>query len=440
MKTNDRLDLARWATGFAQKIGADEASANVSNGRNIEVEIRLGKLENLKESTENSLSLSIYANHRYSSHSTNDLRRESLVKLIEEAVAMTKYLSEDEFRSLPDPKYYEGKQDIDLNILDPVYETVTSEQRVKLAREIDAIAKAQSDKIISCTGGYSDNYYESAKVHSNGFEGESRGTVFAAGAEATVDDGQGGRPEDWNWGVSRFLKDLPDANTLGKSAADRALRKIGQTKIESGKYDMIVENRSASRLLGSFSSAMSGSALQQRRSFLEGKHGQQVTSDVLTIIDDPFIPGAMGSRLFDGEGMAARKRTMVDKGVLKEYFISDYYGKKLGMEPTTGRGSNIVFEYGTRSLDEMLADIKQGIFVTGFLGGNSNSTTGDFSYGIMGLLVENGQIIKPVNEMNISGNHLEFWTQLVEMGNDPYVYSSWRRPSLYFTDVEFSGL
>jgi PmbA protein len=148
----------------------------------------------------------------------------------------------------------------------------------------------------------------------------------------------------------------------------------------------------------------------------------------------------LGSRLFDGDGIAARKRVMIEKGVLKNYFIDNYYGKKLGWEPTTASPANIVLEYGNKSFDQLLKEISKGILVTGFIGGNSNSTTGDFSFGLIGMLVENGEIVKPINEMNISGNAREVWNQLVELGNDPYLYSSYRVPSMLFEGIQFSGI
>ena len=138
--------------------------------------------------------------------------------------------------------------------------------------------------------------------------------------------------------------------------------------------------------------------------------------------------------------MAAKKRVLIDKGVLKTFLIDNYYARKLGVEPTGGSTSNVVFDYGTRSLDEMVASMKKGILVTSFIGGNANSTTGDFSVGIVGIYVEDGKIVRPVNEMNIAGNQKDLWNQLVEVGNDPYIYSSTRRPSLYFKDIHFSGI
>jgi PmbA protein len=441
MNTKERLELAHWAIKEAKRHGAGNAAVDVGNSRDIEIEYRDSKLDRLKESTQKYLSLSVYANGRYSSHSTNDVRKESLSKFIEEAVAMTKYLSEDPFRTLPDPKYYQGQKEIDLGFYDPTYESVNSDARVKMAKDIESVVKAQSDKIISCTSGYSDSFYEFAKVHSNGFEGERKATAFSAGAEVTVsDDNSDGRPRDWEWVVVRNYRDLLSPEELGKPTVKRALRKIGQAKMASGTYDMIIENRSVGRLLYFMYSPLRARSLQQKRSFMENKLGEKIGSDKFTIIDDPFIVGGLGSRTYDDEGIATKKRVIFDKGVLKSYFVDWYYGQKLGMEPTNGSPSNIVTEYGDKSLDELVSQMKKGIVVTSFIGGNSNSATGDFSTGIVGQYVEDGKIIKPVNEMNISGNLLDIWKQLVDVGNDPRIYSSWRMPSLYFKDIQFSGI
>jgi PmbA protein len=238
----------------------------------------------------------------------------------------------------------------------------------------------------------------------------------------------------------RFKDDLPGAEALGQEAAQRALGKIGQDKLESGVYDMLVENRAASRLLGMLSAPLSARAIQQKSSFLDGMIGKQIASEILTVGDDPFLPKGLGSRYFDEEGLAARKRVIIDRGVLREYNVDNYYGRKLGMKPTSGSVGNLVFAGGTESLEELTAGLERGILVTGFIGGNSNPTTGDFSFGIVGQLVENGERVRAVNEMNISGNALEFWKQLAALGNDPYPYSRWRRPSMLFKAVHFSGV
>jgi len=309
-----------------------------------------------------------------------------------------------------------------------------------LAKEIEGAAMEVSDQIISSTAGCGDVYYKTAKVHSNGFSGENQGTMFYAGAEVTVKDGDSGRPSDWFYGSTRYIKDLPSPEYLGREAAQRALRKVGQKKIDSGQYVMVVENRSGSRLLSMLQGPMSARALQQKSSFLEGKLGEKIASEKFSLIDDPFLEKGLGSRFFDSEGIAAEKRFMIEKGVLNNFYIDNYYGKKLGMTPTSGSSSNVVFDYGTQSCEDMIKDMEKGIFVTGFIGGNSNSTTGDFSFGVIGLYVENGKPVQPINEMNISGNAQNFWNNLVEVGNDPYPYSSRRMPSLMFDGVQFSGL
>jgi len=440
MDTAQQLALARWAVDQAKKAGADEAAVDVGNSRDIEVEVREQKVDKLKESTQNYLSISVYVNHRFSNQTTNDLREATLSSFISEAVAMAGYLAEDQYRTLPDPKYYQGQAKIDLKMYDGGYESLTSKQRVDFAKAVEDAARSHSDKVITCTTGFTDSEYKSVKVHSNGFEGTSEGTVYSAGAETTVRDAGEGRPSDWDWRTFRFLKEMAAPEVLGRGATERALGKIGQQKIESGVYDLVIENRAASRFLGMLAGPMSASSIQQKRSFLDGKLGQKIASDKLTVIDDPLIVSGFGSRLFDDDGLAAKRLVMIDKGVLKSFYVDWYYGRKLGWEPTTGRSSNLIFEYGDKSMDQLVAQMQRGILVNDFIGGNSNSVTGDFSVGIMGIYVENGQRVKPVNEMNISGNLAEVFNQLVEMGNDPWIYSAWRRPSMYFRDIQFSGV
>ncbi len=439
MADNQNLELARWAVDQARKQGAGEAAVNISTERSIEVEIRAGKVEKMQEAMRSGLSLAVYADHRFSSHSTNDLRRDSLASFISAAVGMTKYLAPDPFRALPDPKYYRGQEQRALDLVDPAYERIDSVERVRRAKAMESAALAQSDKIISATTGYTDTFSRLVKVHSNGFEGQVARTSFTLFTEVTVKD-ENGRPEDYAYGYTRHWKQLPDPAVIGKEAATRALGRIGQRKIASGRYELLVENRSVSRLLGPVIGALSGSALQQKRSFLDGMLGKSVAHERLTVTDDPFLPAGAGSRLFDGEGIATRRRAVIEKGVLKTYFIDSYYGRKLGMEPTSGGASNLVFATGDKDLAALTRTIPKGILAAGFLGGNSNPTTGDYSFGITGFYVENGAILHPVNEMNISGNLRELWNNLAAVGSDPFPYGNWRTPALHFHDVQFSGL
>jgi len=441
MNQKERLELAKWVAARTKKAGADEAKVEITYSRGVEVECRDRKIDKLEESTQNGLTLRVFLDNRYSTNSTNDLRKESMEKFIDEAVAMTKYLGEGPFRTLPDPKYYEGlDSSIDLNICDKGYDSVTSDQRVKIAREIEDDTLSRSDKIVSCSSSFGDGVFESVQVHSNGFEGARRSSIFQAGVSIGVDDGQGGRPSGYEYRTYRFIKDMPAADVFGKLAVERALARIGQTKIESGSYDVIIENLARASVLGALQEPLSGRNLQQKNSCFDGKLGEQVFSELLTVSEDPHIPGALGSQLFDSDGMPCKKRTIVDKGVLKEFLIDWYYSRKLGVEPTGGDLSNVVFSTGKRSLDDMIKSMERGVFITGFIGGNSNPTTGDFSFGIVGHLVEGGKLTKPINEMNISGNILEFWKHLVELGNDPHPYSSLMRPSMYFKEVNLTGV
>jgi len=214
---------------------------------------------------------------------------------------------------------------------------------------------------------------------------------------------------------------------------------MGGKKIKTETLPVIIESRVAPRLLGGFVQAMSGRNVQQKQSFLADKKEQKIGSDLFTLIDDPFIPGGLGSALFDSDGMTTRQRTMVDKGVLKEYYVDWYYSRKLGWEPTTARPTNLIIPPGKRSVKEIMKDLGRGIYINGFIGGNSNSTTGDTSVGIMGKLFENGEFTQTVAEMNIADNYLDFWHKLAEVANDPWTYSRYRVPSLVFTDMVVSG-
>jgi PmbA protein len=440
MNEKERLDLAEWAMKHALASGATDAAVRLGSQRQVEVEFRDKQIDKLQDSQSSRLGLDVYLDHRFSSHSTNDLRKDALGKFIAEAVAATKYLAQDDYRVLPDPKYYPVKSEGDLKIYDPDYGKLETTERVKMASEIEEVAMAQSDKIISATAGFTDSFGEAVQVHSNGFVGGSRGTRYEAGADVTVKDEGGGRPEDGFTAVTRFYHDLPGASEIGKKAVERALGKLGQQKIASGEYDCVIENRAAGRLIRMLMEPLSGRALQQKTSFLDGMLDKQVASGELTIIDDPFLEKGLGSRFFDDDGLAAVKRTVIDKGVLQNYYIDAYYGRKLGAKPTTGRPSNLVCAYGAKSLEELIAGLKKGILVQGFIGGNSNSTTGDFSVGITGVLVEDGKASTPLHEMNISGNTRELLSRLVAMGNDPWAYSPFRLPSMLFEGVHFSGI
>jgi len=193
------------------------------------------------------------------------------------------------------------------------------------------------------------------------------------------------------------------------------------------------------RILRALLGPISAQALQQKNSFLDGKLEQAIAGQGLTIVDDPLLLRGLASRHHDGEGIASHRRTLVEKGVLKTYLLDNYYSRKLKLKPTGGQFSNLLLEGGSGSQQDLLAAMGRGMLITSFNGGNSNSATGDFSLGVSGMLVESGHVVKPVNEMNLTGNLLEFWARLEAMAADPYPYSSWRTPSLLFRGTQLSG-
>ena len=439
--SGDLLTTARSGAALARKKGAQDAAARAYRVRELETSWRDGRLEKVHEATTRGLSLQLYVDGRYAVMGTSDLRPEALERFVAEAVAMTRAIEKDPFRVLPDPKLYEGRPSADLMIEDAKYASVTPDHRRRIVKDLEAAARAVkgNEAILSVTSTFSDTRSESARVASNGFEGTHRETAYWMGAEVSVKDRDGRRPEDYAYAGSRYYAELPAASAQGKLASERALSRLGAKKGESAVLPMVLENRAGGRILASLLGPLGGGSLQQKRSFYEGRIGTAVGSGLLTLTDDPLLPKGFASRRFDPEGISSRRRPVFEAGVLKTYFLDTYYAKKLALSPTTGGWSNVVFAPGPKGRDALLVDVKEGIYVTGFLGGNSNGTTGDFSLGVQGFRIRGGKLAEPVAEMNISGSHLELWKRLAAVGNDPYPYSSLRTPTLVFDGVQFAG-
>ncbi len=442
MAKDDLLILARGAVALARETGAQEAAVRAARTREVETEWRDGKLEKIHEATSRSLEFELYVDGRYAEMSTSDLRPEALPAFVSESVALTRSLEKDPFRSLPDPKLYADRPAGDLAIEDAGYDRVTPDERRRYVKTLEEGARAAkgSEAILSVTTSFTDSLTESARVASNGFAGTHRETSYWVGASVSVRDADGRRPEDGNWAGARLFADVPAAAPLGKASTERALGRLGAKKGDSAVMTMVLENRACGRLLWALVSPLLGWSLQQKRSFFEGKLGKPFASPLLTMTDDPLLPKGFGSRHYDAEGISAKSRPVFSEGTLSAFFLDTYYAKKLGLAPTTGRPSNLVFPPGAKGRDALLADAKEGIYVTSFLGGNSNGTTGDFSLGIQGFRIRGGALAEPVSEMNIAGNHLEFWKRLAALGNDPYPHSTLRAPTLVFEGVQFAGV
>lgn len=438
MNKEKKYELAKWAVGYAQNNGAQQVSVSIANSKSSSVAVRNKKIDTLEQAIERSLSIRLFVNNRYSTHSTNRLEKDALKHFINNAIEATRFLAEDSFRSLPEEGYcYKGDKN-DLKTIDLNFEQILPQTKIDLAFDLEKEILHQDDRIVAVTTGYQDGIAEKVMVASNGFEGDLSNSYYGLHAEVSAKDLHA-RPEAM-WTESNIFYDKLPKTGIGTIALQRVLSKMGQQKIASARLPMIVENRQVSRLLSPILQALKGANIQQQNSFLINKINQKVLSDKITIVDNPFIVSGRGSAYFDNEGMATKKRNIFEAGVLKNYYISWYYAQKMGIPPTNGSTTNLVFQLGTKNQDKMIEELERGILVTGFNGGNCNGTTGDYSYGVEGFLIENGKIVQPISEMNITGNMIDLWSDIGFIGNDAYENSSWQTPSILFNNVDFSGI
>ncbi|MEA5062286.1 MAG: TldD/PmbA family protein [Petrimonas sp.] len=439
MISNENKKLAQWAMDYALKNGCQAAKVSLYSGSNTSFELRDAQMDKLQQASESRMSLFLYVDGRYGTYSTNRLDKKELELFIRNGVESTRYLAEDEARVLPDAsRYYKGGKP-DLQLLDPQFSAVNPDNKVALAKAIAEEVLGKDPRIISVESSYGDGDGFSYHITSNGFEGETQQSWYSLSASVAVKGEGEARPSSY-WYESSLCLDKLIKEGVGQKALERTLQKIGQKKTKSGKYTMVVDPMNSGQLLRPMLSAVFGSALQQKNSFLLDKLGQKVGSDKFTLMDEPHLIGASGARYFDSEGVATEHRSIFDKGVLKTYYIDTYNAKKMGVDPTVANPSVLILQEGNKDLHGLVAGVDRGILVTGFNGGNSNSSTGDFSYGIEGFLIEKGKLTLPLSEMNVTGNMITLWNSLAETGNDPRLDSSWRIPSLVFEGVDFSGL
>lgn len=434
-------DLADWVITRTQKAGAQNCRVSLARRRFVEISYRDRKPETIKEATTQNLYLEVFMNNHYANQSTPDFRRETLEDFIKDVISNAGVTEEDPFRSLPDPELYNGRTTADLQLNDPEHDKLTPEDRHSMVKAVeDACLTRGGDRVISVEAGEYDEIAEEYIRSSNGFEGLTTGTYCQAGAQMTARDEGDRRPAAYNYISCRFKNDLPALDAIGSEAADRTLDLLGGKKIRTSRLPVILENRGAVRILQGLLNPMSGGNIQQKRSFLADKKGKQIGSRLFTIKDDPFIPRGLGSKYYDGDGFPSKPRDLFTEGVLNDFLIDWYYSRKLEWQPTSGSISNLLIPPGSRTIDEIIKDLPKCILVTDYIGGNSNPTTGDFSVGIIGKYYEKGQFVCNVAEMNIADNHLNFWNKLIETGNDPWIYSQARFPSLLIDDVVVAGI
>lgn len=432
------LEQAQDAVALALEKGADGVVASSGGGRSTQLSWRNGKVETVVESDSNALSLRLYAGGRYAAHSTNDLRPDLLDGFMADAVALTRALEEDPHRMLPDPALYEDRAAVDLDLVDSELVAFDRDRALAWLAELEEVAR-DHESVLSVSTWLQSGSSRSAVASSNGLAGAEAGTGLWYGASVTLRDGDDRRPEAGHHHGAIHLEDLPPPKEVAAEALRLAVDRLGARKAPSMRATMVVRREAAASLVARMLGALSAGSIQQRRSFLADCLGERVASTALTLLDEPHRPRGFGSCLFDGEGLATRPRPIIEEGVLRSYYVDTYYGRKLGWEPTIGSPTNVVVTPGTRGRDDLLADVSKGIYVTDWIGGNADPTTGDFSFGLQGQLVEDGELARPVAEMNVTGNLRDLFSRLAEVGDDPGPCSTILVPTLVFEDVDLAG-
>lgn len=416
------------------------SSVHVKKITQRKVIYRDGQWEEIQGSTTLQAVLRILVDGRYAVHHTSDMRIKALPDFVANAVALTRHVMPDEHRKLPDPAWYAPA---DLPIIDTWDDSLVGltleERKQKAIHAYNACTAILGDRKISVSASFSDMQAWGCLMNSDGFTGNDRETSCAIFATAAVMDPSGRRPSDWHYSAACHLAELDPPEEVGIKAAQRATAFVGARQIPTGTYEILIENRAVPSLLNGLLHPLFGSEIFNKRSWAAEQEGLPIGASFLFLADDPLIPRALGSRRYDPEGMASRRLPLIEAGILRNFFIDTYYGSRLSRRPTSGSPSNIVLTVGEKDVATLLSSIRHGLWIHRFIGGNVNSTTGDFSMGISGFLVENGHVTTPIIEMNLAGNHRTLWLHLQDIGNDVWTASSMRVPSLRFAPMLIAG-
>ena len=445
MLTENEIALARAAMEFALANGAQKVRVTLNKSLMELFGMLNGELDKVTHALDRSLQVALFVDGRFGSFSSNRLEEEGLKAFLLDAIDTVRTLEPDPARDLPDPARtakdaLTGKE---LGLYDPAYEELTSEKRREFAFNSSIWArKAELEKgftLISEEGEYSDSLFDAVVMDSNGLFARHTETSFEIGYEVTVEDPDGNRYASYWWDATpRLAEIIPSLRTCSEKAVGRAAAQIGPIDHPGGKCTVVVDSECASKFLTPMLNALGGYAVQQKNSFLLDRVGQQVFPERLTILDCPRSPGQTGSRLYDSEGVATQEFPIIDKGVVTRYFINTYIAGKTGMAPTIEDATRpkVVPFGGCKSRDDLLRKMGSGILITGFNGGNSNTSTGDFSYGIEGFAFEDGRITHPVREMLVTGNFIDLWNHLAATADDARLCMSKLIPTLAFENID----
>ncbi len=455
MITLNEIQIARHCITHAMAHGASAVRVNLNKSISDAYTILNGELDKVSHCADRSVFMYIYADNRYGTFSTNRLEEKELEDFIEKAIAMVRMLGEDTCRQLPDPSRTakDALTGNELGLYDEEFMNIDADMKLSNAMSISRFeklkAEAEGYHVISEECEYSCSLDDSYTADSQGFEGRHTETAFGTFTEVTIEDPEGNKYSGYWWQTASKASEA-ELDTVSEKALERAVRQIGPQKRRSGRYRMVVDSTVSSRLVSPLLSALNASAIQQKMSFLEESVGKKIFDEGLTLMDLARTPGKNGSRLFDTEGVATVDAPIIENGVVKQYFVNTYSSLKMGIPPTIEgisrpclmpfiKGKGLQSAEKEVSLEDILKLAGNGIWVTGFNGGNSNPVTGDFSFGIEGFAFAKGRITHPVREMLITGNLVELWNSLLAVGTDARPSSRWQIPTLAFENVSFSA-
>ena len=436
------------AVKLALSRGATEAECTAAEGEEFSAAVRMGEIEKLTEAGSRGIGIRVLAGKRAGSSYTSDLSKDGIERMVETAMKLATITSEDPFAGLPDEDQLGSFGD--LALYDEEIARLDPSWKIEQAKRAEQAALSADPRIQNSEGASYDSYMGGrAFANSRGFTGSYR--TSSCGLSVTPVARQNGSMERDYWSsAARSVSRVESAESIGKMAAGRALRRLNPRKVATQRVPVVFEPRTARALLGDFFDAVNGSAIYRGASFLTGKLGEKIASDLVTIVDDAIMPGLFGSSPFDDEGVRARRTVVVERGVLKSYLLNSYSARKLGMK-TTGSASrglsgnagvgpaNFFIEAGHKSPQELMAQVRNGFYVTELIGTASNTVTGDYSSGAAGLWIENGELAYPVSEITIAGNLKQMLSDLGAIGSDLDFRGSIAAPTILIGEMTISG-
>lgn len=442
------IDLLTNVLDQAKKRGATAADAFVVEDQAFSAQVRLGQVDTVKHAREQHVALRVFVGLSVASASTSDLSRESLDRLVNEAVSLARITAPDNLAGLPAASEWAHVVP-DLDLSDPKGHELAPEEKIELARRGEAAALATDPRITNSEGGdFSDRHAQYTYANSGGFAGSYETSSFSLAVSPVASENGDMQRDSW-YHVTRKRERLDSPEEIGRIAAQRAVRRLGARRVSTVEAPVIFDPDMAASLVRHIAGAVSGPSLYRGASFLVGKLGAKIAVPGITIVDDGTRPGALGSRPFDGEGLPVRRTVIVDKGVLSSYVLDTYSGRKLGLPSThhaarDGSGvsvstTNLYLAAGETKPADMIKSVKNGLYVTELIGFGVNGVTGDYSRGAVGIWIENGELAYPVEELTVAGNLLEMWNAVDAVGNDLVFRDRTSAPTLLIGRMVIAG-